>query len=103
MSTDVHVSPTKWYCAVHASEGIKLKTRSLEQAQKALNVLGSSKNRQAIIPMTRSVAGDPQSLEKSWPGGSAWWHNGNEIYWFQDLCSNASLPLLNVGDPKFLY
>jgi phosphopantetheinyl transferase (holo-ACP synthase) len=79
--------PSLKYCAVTMKRGVLKISSSLDEAQSLL-VKGSSKNRQAIIPMSDGKAGDPHDLDKSWKTGSMWWYSWNDIRALQDKCNN---------------
>ena len=81
------VAPVKWYCAVKLNGGVQKKSSDLNTAQKVLGV-GNEQNRQAIIPMTGSKAGDPHTLSKSWNGGSMWWSGYPDIDAMRNHCSD---------------
>ena len=95
--------PSSWFCAVHMTKGIMLKTQDLEMAQKALNTVGNFYNQQAVIPMTKSHAGNPEHLPRTWPGGSAYWYNWPKINIMREICSRGSVPIFNIGYPRFLF
>merc|ERR1712014_218407 len=78
-------SPPVSYCAVSLKGGVKVTTKDLKVAQKALG-RGSRSNQQAIIPMTQGKAGDPHKLQKSWGSGSMWWMGWNEIHQMRAKC-----------------
>ena len=64
-------------------------TTDLQEARDALGV-GSASNRQAIIPMTNTYAGDPKELVQTWTGGSMWWADWNDIRPMLDSCQAAA-------------
>jgi len=85
---------SRWYCAVKInwrSVSILKKTTDLAIAQSVLSK-GSSRNRQAIIPMNGNVALDPHTLSKSWSGGSMWWWDWNDIRTMQNECAKSPVP-----------
>ena len=86
---------------MHWQKGVQLKTENLKLAQQALNSEGSENNRQAIYPMTGDKAGDPNNVPKTWAGGSGWWEGGEDLATMRKACSNAALPLVNVGYYQF--
>ena len=76
--------------------GILAKTTDLAEARSALGSTGSWSNRQAIIPMSLTTAGDPHTLAKSWSGGSMFWGDWNDIKKMQATCRD-SRPLAGPG------
>merc|ERR1712166_514424 len=112
------VAQVNWYCAVKYIGNIGLfhsvlqgqpiivkTTYSLQEAQESLGVAQKSLGlQQAIIPMTGTTAGDPNSLDQIWSGGSMWWREFdrdcrnvwdslNCINPMKDLCAAESPPL----------
>ena len=87
-----------WYCAINYSSGINLvlaKTCSITSAQSALDMSSGYK---AIIPMdrtdsnTQQGAGDPHSLDKTWPTGSMAWEDWNTINPMRAKCAKEVAP-----------
>ena len=92
--------PRKWFCAVRQRQGVVGKAFTIDVARTALGSKGhggNPGNRQAIIPMTGNVAGDPHTLSKSWSGGSMYWDNWNDIRAMQRMCSQVSVPKAPSG------
>ena len=82
------------------AEGVQSWAFDLSKAQAALGVAAAGKS-QAIIPMSYNEAGDPQTLDKSWTGGSMWWMGWDDIHNMQAKC--AKEPVLIVSQPgRFL-
>ena len=88
-----------WFCAVRmqyrgyifVTSNILAKTTDLAEARSALGSTGGWSNRQAIIPMSLTTAGDPHTLAKSWSGGSMWWGD-NDIEKMQATCRDSKGP-----------
>ena len=100
------VAQVNWYCAVKYTGNIIVKTTySLQEAQESLGVAQESLGvQQAIIPMTGTTAGDRNSLDQIWSGGSMRvreidrdcknnWNSWNCIKPMKDLCAAESPPL----------
>ena len=81
--------PLDLYCAVHKENGVQAFTTDLQEARDALGV-GSASNRQSIIPMTNTKAGDPHDLDTTWTGGSMWWAGWEDINRMRVSCEAAT-------------
>ena len=83
----------QWFCAVKLNGGVTKRTTSLKSAQKALGN-GDASNRQAIIPMKGTQAGDPHALDKSWAKGSMFWNGWDDITAMRKMCVDAGVPTI---------
>lgn len=97
-----------WYCAIKYSGGARVlkKTYKLSEAQAVLGP-GSGSSEQAIIPMPgeevtagnmTSLAGDPNTLSKSWSGGSMFYWNWHSINAMRSKCAAEEPPVQVKGE-----